>query len=296
MSRYDEWKSANCRKLDELTKHPLFVSCLLPDIKQGFVFPAIRKSRIDFYYLGQKLCSFKNRQFQTNVAYLAAFQNRPQGEVTEAQFRQLKPCESFKDGYMQIKKNIKLFERDESGGVFDLCRHHSCYASSFIGPIGVFDIELSFEANEEGRTQDRIDLVLFHASEKKLRFFEVKTFANKEIWPGYDGNVAVCEQINRYRMQLRNRHASLLADYKEYVALMNRLCGVTLPEPIALDDEPDLLLIGFDKVQLQKINQLLVPAMASAFKCCLIGNPDRATQGTLNSWWTNRHGCGALVL
>ncbi len=288
MSRYDAWKSDDCRKLDEVVVHPLFVSCLLPDILTGEVFPAIRKKRVDFYYLGQKICSFTNGQFQTNVAYLAAFQERPKGEVTEGRFRHLRLCETFKDGYAQIKSNIGLFERAESGGVFQLCRSHSCYAKSFAGPIGVFDIELSFKADEEGRTQDRIDLVLFHAVEKKLRFFEVKTFDNKEIWPDKDGNIDVCGQIARYRKQLATRKDSLLADYKEYVVLTQKLCGTTLPEPTEIDIEPDLLLIGFDKVQQKEIYDRLRPVFGSAFKYSLIGNPRSATQGTLAKWWTNR--------
>jgi hypothetical protein len=196
MSRYGYWESDNFRKLKHLTQQSFFKHCLLPDIVKGNVFPAIRGQKVDFYLNGRKVCSFNGAAFQANIAYLAAFQDRPNGEVTEQAFRQLTVCDSFEDGYQQIKNNIRLFEEPESGGVFKLCKSYSCFSEKFSGPIGVLDIELSLAAHEEEQKQDRIDLVLFHLEKRELRFFEAKTFGNKEIWPSRHG-VLVVEQIQR---------------------------------------------------------------------------------------------------
>ncbi len=291
MPRYDHWADQNCRNLRALMDQELFKEKLLPDISGGAVFPAIRKKKIDFYFLGQKICSFTSNRFQANVAYLAAFQNRPKDEVTEEQFRELHVCHSFKDGYTQIKKNMRLFHKPESGGLSKLCKKHSFYKADS-GQIGVFDIELSLEANgdEEAQVrngrQDRIDLVLFNKDSKRLRFFEVKTFANREIWPR-NGHVAVSDQIARYKKQVTDNNDVLLAGYKLYVKLMNQLCGLSLPEPAGLDKVVDLLLIGFNQDQSNRIKDVLKPAFRDAFLCRSIGDPSNATQRTLADWWRN---------
>jgi hypothetical protein len=286
MPRYDYWEQGD--RIGALKRQPLFVNRLRGDIAAGSVFPAIRGGKIDFYVRGRKLCSYDGRAFRTNVAYLAAFQDRPSGEVTQEQFSRLKLCASFQDAYEQIKKNITLHEQPESGGVSRLCKAHSCFASGFAGPIGVFDIELSLEASEDDRSQDRIDLVLFHTEQHRLRFFEVKTLDNNEIWPNEDGPPDVCGQIARYKEQLTRRQRELMEGYKQYARLMADLCEVRLPEPNTLDTEPDLLLIGFDSHQQATITSVLVPAFGEGFCYCSIGDPKNATQNTLAKWWANR--------
>lgn len=163
MLRYDFWESNSYQRLKSLMAHPLFKKCLAPDIARGEVFPAIRGRKIDFYCKGQKLFSFTGVVFQSNVAYLAAFEQRPKGEITEIQFCSMKVCRSFTDGYKQIKANLALYEQPESGGVFRLCKKFSAFKDGQPPAIGVLDIELSLESQETDRSQDRIDLVLFNS-------------------------------------------------------------------------------------------------------------------------------------
>lgn len=285
--RYQKWYINDYHNLNNLKKHSLFQHCLLDDILRGNVFPAIRSHKIDFYLRGRKLCSFNGKTFQANVSYLAAFQNRPNGEITEDQFAQLRVCGSFEDGYEQIKKNIVLFEQPESGGVFQLCRRHSFYKTDFVGPIGVLDIEVSLEAEDEERSQDRMDLVLYHKERRQLRFFEAKTFDNTEIWPT-KGDALVVQQILRYTDQLKQRNDELLAGYGRYVKIMNHLCGTKLSHPLSIDTDVDLLLFGFDTLQLRTIQNVLLPAYGDSFRSCLIGKPRRARPETLATWWNNR--------
>lgn len=287
MSRYDFWERDNCKKLTPLMANPLFEKCLAPDIARGEVFPAIRGRKIDFYVKGQKMFSFTGEVFQSNVAYLAAFEQRPRGEITEAQFRSMKVCRSFQEGYTQIKANLALYEQPESGGVFTLCKKFSSFKSGESPPIAVLDIELSLESQDSGRSQDRIDLVLFHQTLKQLRFFEAKTLSNNEVWPR-NGDVKVRGQIGRYSDQLRRRQQALLDGYRQYVRLMNTMCGVSLPEPATIDTEVDLLLFGFTSQQQSTVATVLIPAFQNDFHCCLIGSTDRVTPATLEKWWNNR--------
>ena len=287
MSRYELWERNGGKRLTTLMTHPLYEKCLAPDIAEGTVFPAIRGKKIDFYYKGQKLFSFTRKKFQTNVAYLAAFEKRPKGEITEEQFRSLKVCRSFQDGYKQIKTNLELYEQPESGEVFKLCKKFSSFKDKNPPVISVLDIELSLESQNTDRSQDRIDLVLFHRTLKRLWFCEVKTLDNKEIWPR-NGKVEVRDQISRYREQLKRRQAKLLKSYQQYVRLMNKLCGVSLPEPKHIDIKVDLILFGFTRHQLSTIRDVLIPAFNGEFVCHRIGSADRVRSETLNKWWNNR--------
>jgi|GEM_PF-745351 len=289
MPRYDYWaNAANGNQLIQLQRNEFFTKCLLPDIRSGLVFPAFRKTDIDFYYLGRKVCSWGTGTFKTNIAYLAAFQNRPEGEVTEAEFSQLVVCRSFRDAYSQIKSHISLYEQPESGEVARLLKDHSCFKTSNSGPIVVLDIELSLKALDEGRKQDRIDLVLFHLKEKRIRFVEVKMFENKEIWPTPEGKVAITGQIARYKRQRDQNCNELTQSYCQYVCLLRDLFGTKLPEPEAIDENVDLLITGFDTPQLQILQKKLLPAFGKTFRTSLRGSLSGASQGTLAKWWKKR--------
>ncbi|MBP90686.1 MAG: hypothetical protein CMJ64_28905 [Planctomycetaceae bacterium] len=266
---------------------PLYAKCLAPDIANGNVFPAIRGRKIDFYCKGQKLCSFTGNVFQSNIAYLAAFEKRPTGEITEEQFRSLKVCRSFQDGYKQIKTNLKLHKQPESGEVFKLCEKFSSFKDRKPPVISVIDIELSLESQNTERSQDRIDVVLFHRTLQQLWFCEVKTLDNSEIWPR-NGKVKVRDQISRYRDQLKRRQKKLLKSYQQYVRLMNKLCGVSLPEPKHIDIKVDLILFGFNRKQLSTIKDVLIPAFNGEFVCHRIGSANSVSSETLKKWWNNR--------
>jgi hypothetical protein len=56
--------------------------------------------------------------------------------------------------------------------------------------------------------------------------------------------------MERYRNQLKEEsQAEILEQYKNHVAVMNVLFGCRLPEPIKIDPEPRLLIVGFDRDQ-----------------------------------------------
>ncbi len=286
MKRYERWANNQYALLNKLRQTRLFADRLLPDIQKGDVFPAFRKHKIDFYHVGRKLFSFDGRGFQSNIAYLVALQDRPKGEVKETDFKTLKLCESFYDGYSQIKNNTRLYIEEESEQVSAIWNKHSCCAHE-TGPIVVLDIELSLEAQDDDRFADRIDLILFDKDSRRLRFFEVKTFRNKELKP-VEGHVAVLDQIKRYTQQVRMRHNSMLSDYSQYVTLLNHLYGCSLPTPNSIDEAVDLLVFDFNAEQEQVLERNVIPLLIEQCHCIKRGKAKGASQGTLKSWWKRK--------
>ncbi|QGQ22367.1 hypothetical protein F1728_06625 [Gimesia benthica] len=285
MSRYSKWVKNDYEKLKALRATDLFQNHLLPDIKKGIVFPAVRGGKIDFYHLGRKLFSFDGKSFRSNIKYLVVLDQNRNGEVTEKGFQKLKLCQSFEDGYQQIKKNTKLYVDPESEQVSKVCKRHSYFLDS-TGPIIVLDIELSLTAQEEDRTADRIDLILLNQESKQIRFFEVKTFKNKELKEA-NGHIPVVGQIGRYKEQLANekRYKYLLESYLEYVEIINMLFGIKIPQPESIDRDVDLLIFDFGKPEQKILEENILPAFSDKFRVSVRGDAGGLSQGTLQKWW-----------
>lgn len=279
MPRYDNWDEGD--SLTTLEQTILFRDCLLPDIRKGIVFPAIRGGKIDFYHVGRKLFSFTNSGFRSNIAYVVACQNKPEGEVAESDLANLKLCTSFVEGYTQIRRNTALYAESESQQVARLWNRHS-YCISDSGPIVVLDIELSLNAKEEGKS-DRIDLILFNTNTLQLHFFEVKTFRNREIRP-VDGQVPVVAQIERYNGQIGKRSEKVLEMYQQYVGIVNRLFDTKLPKPQSLWPTVHLLVCEFKAIEGKELHERIIPHFSSQVVCKSIGDTRNATQKTLQSW------------
>lgn len=285
MPRYDHWDRDDFRRLTKLEDSDLFKNFLLPDIQRGIVFPAIRGGKIDFYHVGRKLFSFTSTGFRSNIAYVVACENRPQKkEVTERDLAGLKLCTSFQEGYEQIRNNTKRYKEPESEQVAHIWNAHS-YCRNASGPIVVLDIELSLNANDDGREgADRIDLILFNTTTRCLHLFEVKTFQNQEIKAKAKvGPPPVVEQIARYNRQLQNKN--VVEMYDQYVRIVNRLFGKDLPTPVAVSPKVHLLVFNFDGGQEENAVKLIAKQLLELeIVCRSKGCAKGATQGTLGVW------------
>src|SRR5208282_6268144 len=70
-------RSLNDDTLNKLKNdEPLFKKCLLPDIRSGEVFPAIRKDYIDFYYAGRRLFGYDKDGFKTHIKYASVLKTK----------------------------------------------------------------------------------------------------------------------------------------------------------------------------------------------------------------------------
>jgi hypothetical protein len=109
---------------------------------------------------------------------------------------------------------------------------------------------------------DRLDLVLLHTKERRLRFYEAKLFANSELWSS-SRNPAVAKQLGKYDEQIRDRYVDILGAYRKYVKSARALFVgpgsplTQLPEPEVMDPQTVLLVFGFDSNQNKKVDELV---------------------------------------
>lgn len=259
--------------IDQLKSTELFQAKLLPDIKAGHVFPAVRRHSVDFYYKGGNLFSFKqNGEFETHIKY-ASIYNFGGEYILEDDLGKIRSITSFVEGYERIKENCSRYASAEKKGVSNIYSRHS-YVSRPSNNEVVLDIEVSFRAATGGRHQDRLDLLIFNKSEKQLRFYEAKHFSNKEIWSKISTKPKVVQQISRYKAQIQGAEPIIIAAYTEYVRIVNNLFDLEIEEPQSLDPEVVLLIFGFDRDQLKGRFKVLLEADSSleGIKYYAIGN------------------------
>jgi len=220
----------------------------LDDIKKGDVFPAIRNNRVDFYYKGGKLFSFDKRGFKTHIKY-ACVCDFDKDYIYKQELKNIKNIMNFVKGYERIKENCAHYSGIEAEEVGRIYQKFS-YLNSNLNVV-VLDIEVSFGARDEDRKQDRIDLLLLNKKEKRLRFYEVKDFSNKDIWSKKGTKPRVVGQIKRYKGQIGKNEGKIIDQYSSYINIVSELFGLELKKPEYVDREVCLLIFGFDIDQLQ---------------------------------------------
>jgi len=231
--------------INRLLGNKLFTEKLCPDIEKGTVFPAIRAGRIDFYHKGGKLFSYK-KGFSTHKKYASVIKYK--GEyISELDLQQkVEVIASFSDGYERIKENCSLYSGDEAEGISRLY-HRYPFTNNGLDVV-VLDIEISFKAKSKGRTQDRIDILLFNKKTKQLRFYEAKHYSNSELWAVENRLPKVVSQIRRYEKQIE-KEESIISQYCNYVRIINSLFGCDIPKPESIDKKVTLLVFGYDRDQ-----------------------------------------------
>jgi len=258
----------------KLIEEPLYKQ-LLPDIKDnGEVFPAIRNEVIDFYHKGGRLFSYDKEGFKTHVKYASAYKEHPEAYITESMLGSLKQIQNFTDGYERIKENCSLYSGVEAQGVSQIYENHSFARSkSENSSVVVLDIEVSFEALEEDRLQDRIDVLLFEKEKRMLIFCEAKHFSNSEIWAEKIDNIKVLKQIRRYNNQIKDKEDQIIAAYNNYTKIVKDLFQISLPEPEKICPTVPLIIFGFDRDQLKgRFKDLFKEKIESAITYYPIGN------------------------
>lgn len=263
--------SAELRK--KLAAEKLFKQLLL-DIKAGEVFPAIRNEMIDFYHKGGRLFSYNKEGFKTHVKYASVYKEHPEAYIAESDLGNLQQIQNFSDGYERIKENCSRYSGVEAKGVSKIYESNSyALSSSQNASIVVLDIEVSFEALEEERVQDRIDVLLFEKEKKTLIFCEAKHFSNSEIWAEKVENIRVLKQIRRYAAQIEDKKDQIITTYSDYVSVVNDLFQIALPVPEKICQTVPLVIFGFDSDQLKgRFKDLFKEKIGSAITYYPIGN------------------------
>lgn len=259
-------RSFKAAAIEKLKQEQLFNECLLRDIRNGVLFPAVRKNRMDFYYMGGKLFSYNVRNgFTTHHKYASVI--RSNGRRPYVTDNNLVAIGSFVEGYKRIKENCSLYSGVEAKGVSQVYSKFSCARSDGSERVVVLDIEVSLrrdgksEEPEPGTVKrassDQIDLLLFDTKNRELRFFGAKDFSNREIRALQTNAPKIEKQMKRYRGQTQNPDVreELLKGYRAHVAVINQLFEPKqyLPEPEVIDPIPRVLICGFDSSQYKKL-------------------------------------------
>lgn len=242
--------------IDELNAEPLFRDYLLPDIRKGDVFPAIRKNEIHFYYQGGRLFKY-NGKFYTHIKY-AFNSEKDLTDITEADLKELKPIEHFVDGYEKIKACCKIYSaKSEACNVAKLFNNYSYAKRESTEDKILLDIEAALDSESEEKNIDRFDLVLFDTKEETLQIVEAKLFSNNEIRAKSNNIPKVVEQIKRYEENIKNpkNENEIINAYKDYVGIVNDLFGLKLPKPAIINKNVNLLIFDFDDKQKAKLEK-----------------------------------------
>jgi len=263
--------------ISELKEQPLFVKRLLPDIVapkwNTRVFPAVRDRRIDFYFAGGKLFSYrKGSGFSTHRKYASVLKGIACDYVTEAKLKDAVVVTDFVDGYKQIKANCAMYSGLEASGVSDICRRSSFATCN--DHVVALDVEVSFSGNdmawddEDERQREnrgaywvnRPDLLLYNTRSRTLRFHEAKHYSNPELWATAEKKPQVAKQLKRYRTLLGSSEVRerIVTAYSEYIESVNALFGLRIPAPAVVEDDAVLYVFGYDAKQAARISELVL--------------------------------------
>ena len=277
--------------IQQIKNQKLFTEYLVPDITETLkghsksnsdVFPAIRNNQIDFYHRGGNLFKFGKKGFSTHHKY-ASVLDVDNDYLTESELGRADFITSFTDKYTRIKENCSKYSGKEAEGVSYLYNKFSCAKKELAGEVVVLDIEVSLEnTSDDDRSQDRIDILLFHTHKRMLKFFEAKHFKNGELRAQGSSTPAVINQLERYQAQLNNQKTQerILLQYSNHVSILNELFELHLETPESIDLNPCLYIFGFDndqkkgqlKKDLTKFNDIPV---------YFVGDPKNAVAKTL---------------
>jgi hypothetical protein len=230
--------------IDDLKNNYLWSGKIQNDCKKQRVFLAPRNNLIDFYHKGGRLFCFDKQGFKTHIKYASVIPKTGKDYLTEPELSDYKLAADFKTNYHRIKENCSNYSGIEAAGVSAIYHKYSYLSDN---NIVVLDIEVSFESFNEGKKQDRIDILLYKKDAKTLQFVEAKHYSNKEIWSRTTPKVI--NQINRYESQIFERRSEILSSYTEYVKILNSIFDKSLPEPTNIEDKVTLLIFGFDQDQ-----------------------------------------------
>jgi len=257
------------RKLEEsieknLIKSSLWTNKIKKDRDQNKpVFLAIRDNEIDFYYKGGRLFNFTNSGFKTHIKYASVISAKGKDYLTENELTNYRLASDFETDYNRIKENCSNYSGVENAGISELYHRHSYL--SYMDNVIVLDIEVSFESLSKEKKQDRIDILLFNKEKQILQFVEAKHYSNSEIWS--NTTPKVIGQIKRYEDQINHGKKNIIGQYKEYVKILNRIFGVSLPEPNDIEPKVTLLVFGFDRDQEQgRLKNLIVKKENKVYK------------------------------
>lgn len=200
---------------------------LMNDIKSGFVFPALRKNEIYFYYDGGCLYKFANGCFVRDMAY-------------EKYACTVKGLSS----YETAKKQIESKFTNTKGNDKERRLLNALYCHTYCREKELDTVTLDIEVNLNGNTArgKKCDLVLYNTQLRELMFVEGKVFCDRRVNVKQGYTPEVIKQLNAYSAAIAEQNETILNQYENYVAIINSLFGTTYQKPKSLVQTAKLLV------------------------------------------------------
>ena len=271
------------KKMEKIKKTDLWNNHLLPDIKAGVVFPAIRDNEVHFYYSGGCMFKYAGDNFKFNRSYFKPdFQTETiketwkeykiSSQIYEKDYATLEfICKEIKgfdfcNEYENLKEVVKQkFYRKNDEKIIKEREYLEQFYPFTFGPensdVIVLDIEVraNFETNVNKAEYAKCDLVLYNTTESELQFVEAKLCSDKRV-KSRGMLPEVIEQIEKYKSWFKEDvdRKNILGNYKNYVSIINQLFEIDLEEPKYLKNTTKLVLFeGNDDYQKKHLDKLV---------------------------------------
>ena len=201
---------------------------LKTDVLAGRVFPAVRTNELHFYYKGGCLYKF-------NGAYSRDDNYKLYSEGTEG----------LSDYERAKKENENKFTNRKGGvterGLLDRL-YKFTYCKDLKSDVVVIDIEVNLNGSI-GRGK-KCDLVLLNTKTDELMFVEGKVYSDSRVKCAAPYIPEVIEQVNTYTSAMAEQRLNILAQYGEYIKIVNGLFGTEYRPPKRLLEPAKLLVYG----------------------------------------------------
>lgn len=283
----------------EMLKSQLFSKDFLKKVDEGLIqtgkaFLAFRNEEATIYYNGNQLCNLAaSNEYEptiynhylpiTRSKTICGFRKKEAYSVEQWRNDIGNPNLSFGDVLPEIKDNLEKEESPESlqasrfyrFSPLNRCENHE---------IVLLDIEAAFSYT--GEKTDRIDLVFYHATDRRLMFVEVKRLSDSRLYAKGAAPAEVMNQLKQYKKRLTAETQQINSQYNNVIDYYNALSGGNLPH-IPQESEPllGLLLVEFTRSKKDTANKKAVQDMMNqaSFKMYSIGNTSSVTDATLTA-------------
>ncbi|MBC3899829.1 hypothetical protein GH811_09400 [Acetobacterium malicum] len=271
------------KKIEKIKKTVLWNNHLLPDIKAGVVFPAIRDEEVHFYYSGGCMFKYSGDNFKFNRSYFKpdyqtvttkeTWKNyKITSEIYEKDYASLSfICKDivgfdFCEEYENIKEVVKqkFYKKNDEKSITERKYLEKLYPFTF-GPeksdVIVLDIEVraNFKTYIDKKAEyAKCDLVLYNTLKSELQFIEAKLCSDKRV-KSRGMTPEVIEQIEKYNSWFKENEDrdNILENYKNYISIINQLFEIELAEPNTLKNTTKLALFEgndyYKKTHLHKL-------------------------------------------
>lgn len=211
-----------------------------PEINSGEIYPALRDNRIDFYYNGGCIYSYKNSGFSYNPEYFNHSDSKylmlnRQNDFINGDFSLRNFHEDLKTAITYKFSHDKKKERSYLNSLYP-------YTYSKQGSaVKVLDIEVYID-------QTKCDMVFWDTRTKSIQFVEAKLYDDKRLWKKGQVELDTVEQIQKYNKVNEKHYKNIISQYQNYIVFMKQF-GLEAGEIQILKESVKLVLFDVERAR-----------------------------------------------